>query len=188
MNLENEVEDASVKADRPKSKNKLPIILSVAALVVSVGAFMYVAGTASNVSSDSDELKAKIEEQNKTISELKTKVDDVELDKGFSVDAEVRKDGFQAVFFTDEEVYFGKLSDGKLPGQVKLENIYYLQTGKYSQSSGTTSSDASLAKLGAELHGPEDVMYITRDQIKFWENIKEDSQVTKAIREYERKP
>jgi hypothetical protein len=31
-------------------------------------------------------------------------------------------------------------------------------------------------------------MYISRDQVLFWENLKEDGQVVKAIREYQKNP
>jgi hypothetical protein len=46
------------------------------------------------------------------------------------------------------------------------------------------ASDISLVKLGCELHGPEDEMLINRSQIVFWENLKEDGQVTQAVAEY----
>jgi len=34
------------------------------------------------------------------------------------------------------------------------------------------------------LHGPEDQMLINRDQITFWENLKSDGQVAKAVGDY----
>jgi hypothetical protein len=45
------------------------------------------------------------------------------------------------------------------------------------------AQNLSLAKLGSELHGPEDVMYLERRQVLFWENMKDSSQVTQAIKE-----
>lgn len=120
-----------------------------------------------------------------SVGSLKSSVERVEFAEDFLVDSKVNKDGYQAVFFIEsaEErggqgglVYFGKLSDGELAGQVELTDIYYLQTD--------SEGEQSLAKLGDELHGPEDVMYISRDAVAFWENLKEDSDVVIAIREF----
>ena len=46
------------------------------------------------------------------------------------------------------------------------------------------NSDVQLIKLGNELHGPEDQMQITKDQVLFWENLKADGKVSKAIDSY----
>jgi hypothetical protein len=96
---------------------------------------------------------------------------------------------YQAVFLTNGQVYFGKLSrvDDRY---VKLNNIYYLQTQQTVQP-GTNQQQQqqqpqlSLAKLGSELHGPEDAMYVNKDQVLFWENLKDDGKVVKAIKDYQ---
>lgn len=104
-----------------------------------------------------------------------------------------KADKFQAVFLTNGQVYFGKLSNenGKY---VTLNNIYYLQVQQSVQPSteqpaenqtADPSSQVSLTKLGKELHGPEDEMSISRDQVLFWENLKDDGTVVKAIKDYE---
>jgi len=90
---------------------------------------------------------------------------------------------YQAVFLTNDQVYFGKLSnlDSQYP---TLSDIYYLQVGQTLQPLDQNAPSAptiSLVKLGNELHGPTDVMSINRDQILFWEDIRSDSQVSKAI-------
>ncbi len=95
------------------------------------------------------------------------------------------KDGqYQAVFLDNGQVYFGKLS-GARGDYVKLSDIYYLQVQQTIQPDGqATAADQqqiSLAKLGNELHGPEDEMYISNSKITFWENLKVDGQVTEAI-------
>jgi hypothetical protein len=105
-----------------------------------------------------------------------------------TADSVVKPKQFQAVFLTNGQVYFGKLS--KIDSSyVKLTNIYYLQVQQTVQPSSNSSSNAnnqqvSLAKLGGELHGPEDVMYISRSQVLFWENLKTDGKVAKAISDY----
>lgn len=103
---------------------------------------------------------------------------------------------YQAVFLQNGQVYFGHVSniDNKY---VQLKDIFYLQVQQQvqpdQQQAGDTSTPASnqqisLAKLGNELHGPEDLMFISRDQIVFWENLKDDGQVVQAITDYNNNP
>lgn len=104
-----------------------------------------------------------------------------------TADAGVKPKQYQAVFLTNGQVYFGKVS--KVDNSyVKLTDIYYLQVQQQVQPKDNSASDkqpqVSLAKLGGELHGPEDVMYVSRSQVLFWENLKDDGKVTKAIKDY----
>jgi hypothetical protein len=93
----------------------------------------------------------------------------------------------QAVFLTNGQVYFGNIHNinGKY---IDMTNIYYLNVSQSVQpdqktSTGTNNS-VSLVKLGCELHGPTDQMIINRDQVTFWENLKSDGQVAKAIQQW----
>ncbi|HSX00838.1 MAG TPA: hypothetical protein VLF67_01235 [Candidatus Saccharimonas sp.] len=103
-------------------------------------------------------------------------------------DMSIKGKEYQAVFLTNGQVYFGKVS--KIDASyVKLTDIFYLQVQQQVQPDNSKSTDqqqpqVSLAKLGGELHGPEDVMYISRTQVLFWENLKSDGKVTKAISDY----
>ncbi len=103
----------------------------------------------------------------------------------------VQADRYQAVFLTNGQVYFGKINAITGNGY-KLSDIYYLQV-QQSVQPDTNKNQAqnqnqnqpqslSLAKLGNELHGPENAMYIESKQVLFWENLKDDSQVVKAIK------
>lgn len=74
---------------------------------------------------------------------------------------------------------------------LKLTDIYYLQVDSAVQQAGgteaaTDSSDSNvqLIKLGNELHGPRDEMQINDTQVLFWENLKPDSKVSEAIKNY----
>lgn len=102
--------------------------------------------------------------------------------------------GYQAVFLTNGQVYFGKLSDVSA-AYATLKDIYYLQvTQPPLQGSAQEGQQQqaqpqlSLVKLGQELHGPVDEMKINRDQILFFEDIKEDGRVMQAVREYQKNP
>jgi hypothetical protein len=103
----------------------------------------------------------------------------------------IKKAQYQAVFLNGGQVYFGKIGDytGKY---LTLNDIYYLRVNQQVQpgqtSSSATQNDVSLAKLGNELHGPEDKMVINRSEVQFWENLKDDGQVVKAITEYKKNP
>jgi hypothetical protein len=95
---------------------------------------------------------------------------------------------YQALFLSNGQVYFGHLSDLNNK-YVSMKDIYYLQVQQsqnLQQGTGTdANSQVSLAKLGSELHGPEDQMHIASDQVLFWENLKNDSKVTQAITKYQ---
>lgn len=102
----------------------------------------------------------------------------------------INKNEYQAVFLTNGQVYFGKLADLNHK-YVTITDIYYLQVqqggnGSLQDASGSSSSSqVSLAKLGNELHGPEDKMSVSSDQVLFWENLKSDSKVVQAITKYQ---
>lgn len=93
--------------------------------------------------------------------------------------------GIYAVFLNNGQVYFGSIGL-ETADRLNLENIYYLKTAKpvLSQDELQNASDASLVKLGNELHGPEDRMEISRSQILFVEKLKADGKVAKAIEQY----
>ena len=92
---------------------------------------------------------------------------------------------YQAVFLNGGQVYFGKIT--ALNAQyTSLADIYYLRVNQQVQPNGNTQNqnDVQLVKLGCELHGPQDQMVINREQIIFWENLKDDGQVAQAVSKY----
>ena len=102
----------------------------------------------------------------------------------FSSPDGVKKNQYQAVFLTNGQVYFCKLSNVNAD-YVDCSDIYYLQVQQSVQPDAKAAEQnpqVSLAKLGSELHGPEDQMKISRDQILFWENLKDNSKVVDAIK------
>jgi hypothetical protein len=99
--------------------------------------------------------------------------------------SDIKSGQYQALFLTNGQVYFCKLSNVD-DRYVKCTDIYYLQVQQAVQpaeGSADQQPKVSLAKLGSELHGPEDAMYVNRDQVLFWENLKGDGKVAKAIEE-----
>jgi hypothetical protein len=100
----------------------------------------------------------------------------------------VAKDKYQAVFLNGGvtsgsvlySTYFGhvtKMNDK----YVVLNDIYYLTTDQSTQN----QSNPQLTKLGCQqLHSPYDEMIINRNQVAFWENLKDDGKVVQAIKQY----
>lgn len=99
----------------------------------------------------------------------------------------VATDKMQAVFLNGGQVYFGKIRalNNKYVG---LTDIYYLRVNQQVQpkEGEQAQQDISLVKLGCELHGPQDQMLINREQVVFWENLKDDGQVAKAVDAYKK--
>jgi hypothetical protein len=108
-----------------------------------------------------------------------------------SMPAHIDANKYQAVFFTNGQVYFGKL-ERLNGGYFKLNDIFYLQAqataGAESENPQETTakeaSDVQLIKLGSEIHGPDDEMIMSEDQILFFENLKKDGKVTDSIAKY----
>lgn len=100
---------------------------------------------------------------------------------------------YQAVFFTNGQVYFGKLQSFN-DEYMKLKDVYYLQTQKTDEGSGnpqqtessTESDNLTLIKLGSEIHGPEDEMIVSKDQVLFYENLKKDGKVSQSIEKFKK--
>jgi hypothetical protein len=104
----------------------------------------------------------------------------------------IQADKYQAVFFANGQVYFGKLHTFH-GGDFKLTDIYYLQTqnatgtdSKNPQQTTTDQNNVQLIKLGDEIHGPQDEMIISKDQVLFYENLKSDGKVAQSIVKYKK--
>ena len=88
---------------------------------------------------------------------------------------------WQAVFLTNNQVYFGHLTNLDR-GYLLLTNVYYLRVAEnLQQGGGDQNQNLNLVKLGGELHGPEDAMFIPKDKVQFWENLSSASKVVNAI-------
>ena len=114
--------------------------------------------------------------------------------KGFGLFDKKTTSGWQAVFLSNGQVYFGHLK-GQSGQYASLNDIYYLQVEQQAGlQPGAATTDPNqqpkltLIKLGQELHGPQDKMDINRDHILFIEDMKSDSKVVTAIEEYIKNP
>lgn len=86
-------------------------------------------------------------------------------------------------------IYYGKITNIS-KDYLALGDIFYvtptqLQTEKEGQAAA--NSNLTLVRQGCELYGPGGEMVIRRDSVVFWQNIKADGKVGKAIAEHKQK-
>ncbi|NCU30671.1 hypothetical protein EOL73_01720 [Candidatus Saccharibacteria bacterium] len=94
---------------------------------------------------------------------------------------------YQAVFLSNGSVYFGKLQTIN-DSYLKITNVYFIED-KTSVDASTATNDnkINLIKLDASVHGPKDEMIINRDQVLFFENLKEGGAADKLLEEEKNK-
>lgn len=176
----------SLPASAPKqgstSKSKFMLII-IAAAITTVG---LLGATVWGMQQRSRAERADIALQGLKQENRRLSLDLAEYEKT-SEGNQIDNANYQAVFLDNEQVYFGKMT-ALDESRIVLEDIYYLRTAATNGSldTSTLEGDVSLVKLGSELHGPQDKMYIDRTDVTFWENLKPDSQVSKAIKDYRR--
>ena len=89
-----------------------------------------------------------------------------------------REHTYYAVFMTNNQVYFGNLSDME-DKFITLKNVAYIFT-----KDPNKPQEIQLVKRGSEAHNPTGDMEINRDQVLFVEELTSASQVTKTIEAY----
>lgn len=98
---------------------------------------------------------------------------------------DIPSDKWQAVFLTNDQVYFGKLKEYD-EGYLVLTDVYYLRTAAALRESAEPSQNLNLIKLGGEVHGPEDEIFIPKANVLYFENMKETARVVESIEESRR--
>ena len=105
---------------------------------------------------------------------------------------------YSAVFISNNQVYFGKISDLNAEFAT-LKEVYYLkvqnslvppQEGDVkveNKDQSQQKNELTLIKMGNELHGPTDEIKINNKNILYVEALKIDSKVVKAINDYKAK-
>lgn len=91
---------------------------------------------------------------------------------------------YSAVFLTNGQVYFGKMTENN-QSEITLNNVYYIQVDQNATKEEITNTlnqaRFNLVKLGNELHGPTDELFINRSQVVFYEYLRDDSKVVESI-------
>lgn len=99
-------------------------------------------------------------------------------------DQVIMTDRYQVVLLDDGKIFFGKLQNTQ-GNYLTLKDPYYAQ-GNDQTSSGTNGSvsggpGVKIFKVTNETYGPEDSMSIQISKVQFWQNLRADSKVAKAI-------
>jgi hypothetical protein len=87
----------------------------------------------------------------------------------------IDRGAYQAVFLTNGATYFGKLQP-QGDDWFLLSDVFYLSV---SDQSGT-----QLIKRGSEAQGPKEPMIISRVQVLFIENLRDDSDIVALIKKF----
>lgn len=84
----------------------------------------------------------------------------------------------QAVFLSNDQVYFGKINVLD-KDYIHMSNVHYLRVSQQVQpgQEGAANTPPELVRIGCELHRPTDNMVINRSQVTFWENLKNETDV-----------
>lgn len=98
---------------------------------------------------------------------------------------------WQAVFLTNNQVYFGHLSPYGF-GAFVLHNAYYIHTTQVPVTPSPTEKNPpaqpktqtrnELVPATQDPQAPEDAMFIPKNQVLFWQNLRDDSPVVRTIR------
>lgn len=108
-----------------------------------------------------------------------------------SADTGIDSSKYQAVFLTNGQIYFGDL-------HAYNDEYLRLTTGYYPQAKASDTDDSANAKstanasgiqlirLGDEVYGPENEIFISKKQILHYENLKSDSKVSQLIEQNEK--
>ena len=103
------------------------------------------------------------------------------------------KSSYKAVFLTNGQVYFGKLTK-ETTDYLYIDDVYYIQVQDQVQPSTTeggeptTISVPTLMKRGTELHQPFGSLLISRAQVVAIENVGSESQVMQQIEQVSQQP
>jgi len=93
----------------------------------------------------------------------------------------INPDGYQVVVTTSGKTYFGKLRS-VVGDYTVLERPYTTQAVTSTEDNKQPDqAQTALLKLTQQTYGPEDVLSIRSEQVLFWQNLRSDSKVTKAI-------
>lgn len=87
---------------------------------------------------------------------------------------------YQVVYLVSGQAYFGKLrnTDGHY---LVIDTPYTAQDVKAADAKEGQAT-STLMKVSSQLYGPEESIAIHSDQVAFWQNLRDDSKVTQAIK------
>lgn len=106
-----------------------------------------------------------------------------------NVDGAINKSEYQAVFFTNGQVYLGKLAPYN-SAYLKLTDAFIVvaptnsQSDTVSQKDSANSNGTQLVKITNGVLAPHDAMFVARSQVLFYENLQPNGKAAKLIKQY----
>lgn len=98
------------------------------------------------------------------------------LPKGERVNA----GGYQVVYMTSGQAYFGKLKN--TGGDYLVLDTPYTAQDVKPEGEENVQTSTTLVKVSQQQYGPTEAMSLKSDQVLFWQNLRDDSKVTQAIK------
>lgn len=86
---------------------------------------------------------------------------------------------YQVVFLDNGQQYFGHLTNVGTRHPYLTDIYYVVPNGP--NTPNPQDQKFNLVKLGNELYGPEDRMYLNPSKIILWQNLRSDSKIVKGI-------
>jgi hypothetical protein len=87
----------------------------------------------------------------------------------------IDRNAYQAVFLTNGQTFFGRLQE-QGDDWFTMTEIFYV--------SASDQGPTQIIKRGNELQGPKEPMLISKRQVLFIENLRDDSDIVTAIRKF----
>ena len=95
---------------------------------------------------------------------------------------------YQVVYLANGQAYFGKLQNTN--GRFLVMKTPYTmqevqtppQTGTEAEATATPETSTTLIKVSGQVYGPEESIALKSEQVVFWQNLRDDSKVSQALK------
>ena len=97
------------------------------------------------------------------------------------------------VFINNNEAFVGHIT-GSDSQNITMKDIYYLTLEARDANGNTITNPQAdqfkpfIKKLGQEVYGPKDLIQISRQNVRYYSELRDDSDVVKAILGFEKNP
>lgn len=92
----------------------------------------------------------------------------------------INASGYQVVYMTSGQAYFGKLKN--TTGDYLLLDTPYTAQDVSPEGEEDVQTSTTLVKVSQQQYGPTEAMSLKSDQVLFWQNLRDDSKVSQAIK------
>ncbi len=87
---------------------------------------------------------------------------------------------YQVVYLANGQVYFGKLQNTR--GDYLVVRSPYTAQSITSNEGDAKVSQTTLLKVSEQVYGPDNSIAIKSSQVLFWQNLRDDSKISQALK------